>query len=146
MGTLQRFIDAQDNGFPTAYEIALSELKDGQKRSHWIWFVLPQLRCLGRSNIAIRYGIEDINEAKAYLQSQLLRDRLVGVLTIIEKQILADNKSLEQLMGKSIDAVKTISSLTLFEAAGLGEATPLLDQLGMRCETTQKELESMPQD
>ena len=95
MSTLQRFIDAQDNGCPTAYDIALSELKDGQKRSHWIWFVLPQLRCLGRSNMAIRYGIEDINEAKAYLQSPLLRNRLIYILTIMKRQLLTGNKSLE---------------------------------------------------
>ena len=140
MNTLKRFLEAQDGGDPTALERALAELREGRKRSHWIWFVLPQLRCLCKSQIAIHYGIEDLAEAREYLKNQKLRGRLIEVIMIIEQQLMQQNQNLELLMGKRIDAVKTISSLTLFEAAGLRETSPLLDQLGRRCKKTLKAL------
>lgn len=69
---LQRFVDAQR----PVYETVLAELRAGRKRSHWIWFVFPQLRGLGRSAIAERYGISSLAEARAYLGHGVLGPRL----------------------------------------------------------------------
>ena len=132
-----RFLDAQNTGVPSAYERALAELRAGRKRSHWIWFVLPQLQGLGRSAMAQRYGLEGLAEARAYLADQLLRQRLEEVIAVIHHQLQQPDQSLERLMGGGLDATKTISSLTLFEAAGLASATTLLNHLGRRCAWTQ---------
>jgi uncharacterized protein (DUF1810 family) len=131
------FLAAQNTGEPSAYERALAELKAGRKRSHWIWFVLPQLRCLGRSAMAQRYGIHGLAEAQAYLEEPLLRQRLEEVISVIGEQLEPPGQSLEHLMGSGLDAAKTISCLTLFEAAGLPEARALLEQIGRHCGTTQ---------
>ena len=136
MADLSRFLSAQNEGTPSSFDRALSELKNGRKRSHWIWFVLPQLRCLGRSATAIHFGIEDLEEARAYLADPVLRERLERVIAVLAEQLEHPDQSLRKLMGKSIDATKTISSLTLFEAAGLSTATAVLEQLGQRCEAT----------
>jgi uncharacterized protein (DUF1810 family) len=137
---LERFHAAQNAGQPTAYDRALAELRAGRKRSHWIWFVLPQLAGLGRSAMAQRYGIADLAEARAYLADPLLGQRLGVVIRFISQQLEQPGQSLEHLMGSGLDATKTISSLTLFEAAGLASATTLLNQLGRRCAWTQAQL------
>jgi uncharacterized protein (DUF1810 family) len=138
--TVDRFLSAQNSGNPSAYDRALAELQTGRKRSHWIWFVLPQLAGLGRSAMAQRYGIADLAEARDYLADPLLRQRLELVLTVINEQLSQPGQNLEQLMGSGLDAAKTVSSLTLFEAAGLSSATTLLNQLGRRCAWTQAQL------
>ena len=138
--SLQRFLEAQNTGHPTIYDRALAELRDGRKRSHWIWFVLPQLAGLGRSAMAQRYGITDLNEAHAYLADPLLRQRLETVIGVLDAQLRQLGQSLEHLMGSCLDAAKTVSSLTLFEAAGLDSAGALLDQIGRRCERTLERL------
>ena len=69
---LQRFVDAQDRVYPTV----LDELRGGRKRSHWIWFVFPQLRGLGHSPTAVRFGIASLDEARAYLAHPVLGPRL----------------------------------------------------------------------
>ncbi len=137
---LERFHAAQNAGQPTAYDRAMAELRAGRKRSHWIWFVLPQLAGLGRSAMAQRYGIADLAEARAYLADPLLGQRLGVVLTVINEQLSQPGQNLEHLMGSGLDATKTISSLTLFEAAGLASTTTLLNQLGRRCAWTQAQL------
>ena len=71
-GDLSRFVEAQAG----AYATALRELRDGEKRTHWMWFVFPQLRGLGRSEMAHRYGIAGLGEARAYLDHPLLGARL----------------------------------------------------------------------
>jgi uncharacterized protein (DUF1810 family) len=134
---LSRFLSAQNSGSPTIFERALAELKAGRKRSHWIWFVLPQLQGLGRSAMAQRYGIHGLAEAQAYLEEPLLRQRLEEVISVIGEQLQLPGQSLEHLMGSGLDAAKTISCLTLFEAAGLSSAKELLNQLGRRCSKTQ---------
>jgi uncharacterized protein (DUF1810 family) len=134
---LSRFLSAQDSGSPTIFERALAELKAGRKRSHWIWFVLPQLQGLGRSAMAQRYGIHGLAEAQVYLEEPLLRQRLEEVISVIGEQLQLPGQSLEHLTGSGLDAAKTISCLTLFEAAGLSSATELLNQLGRRCPKTQ---------
>jgi uncharacterized protein (DUF1810 family) len=138
--TVDRFISAQNAGNPSAYDRALAELRTGRKRSHWIWFVLPQLAGLGRSAMAQRYGIADLAEARDYLADPLLRQRLELVLTVINEQLSQPGQNLEHLMGSGLDAAKTVSSLTLFEAAGLSSATTLLNQLVRRCAWTQAQL------
>lgn len=69
---IERFIEPQK----TSYAIALEEVRNGKKISHWMWYIFPQLRGLGQSNVAWYYGIEDIDEAKAYLEHPVLGQRL----------------------------------------------------------------------
>jgi len=135
--TISRVLEAQNAGHPSAYDRALAELRAGRKRSHWIWFVLPQLQGLGRSAMAEHYGINGLQEAKAYLAEPTLLSRLEEVIAVIAEQLQKAEQSLEQLMGGNLDATKTISCLTLFEAAGLSSAELLLNQLGQRCAKTQ---------
>ncbi|MFL6764806.1 MAG: DUF1810 domain-containing protein [Sphingomicrobium sp.] len=105
---LRRFVEAQDSMF----EGALAELRSGAKRSHWMWFIFPQLSGLGRSLTAQHYAIASIDEARAYLQHPLLGPRLHRAV----KALLpwAGRRSAEQILGP-IDAVKLKSSLTLFD-------------------------------
>jgi uncharacterized protein (DUF1810 family) len=106
---LQRFIDAQDRVF----EIALAELRSGSKQSHWMWFVFPQLRGLGRSPTAEFFGISSVDEAGAYLSHTLLGERLrQSVETVLP---WASKRTAEQILGP-VDAMKLRSSLTLFDA------------------------------
>ena len=137
---LSRFIAAQNAGDPSVYARALDELRSGRKRSHWIWFVMPQLEGLGRSTMAQRYGLNGLEEAKAYLAGPILRSRLEETIAVITDQLLRHEQSLVRLMGGLVDATKTISSLTLFAEAGLPEARALLEQIGRHCETTQSRL------
>ena len=140
MADCSSFLAAQNAGNPSAYDRALAELRAGRKRSHWIWFMLPQLAGLGRSAMAQRYGIADLDEARTYLADPVLRQRLEAVIGVIDEQLRKLGQSLEHLMGSCLDAAKTVSSLTLFEAAGLDSAGALLDQIGRRCERTLERL------
>ena len=133
---LTRFCISQNAGNPGAIDQALAELRTGCKRSHWIWFVLPQLAGLGYSEMAQRYGIAGLDEARAYLADPLLRQRLEAVISVIEEQLNQPGQDLELLMGSELDAAKTVSSFTLFEAAGLESAAALLDRIGRRCART----------
>lgn len=135
MSDLKRYLSAQNAG--ATYERALAELTGGRKRSHWIWFVLPQLQGLGRSAMAQRYGIDGLEEAQAYLAEPVLRLRLEEAIRVVSEQLEQPGQTLEHLMGGNLDATKTISCLTLFEAAGLNSAAALLNQLGRRCSKTQ---------
>ena len=137
---LDRFHSAQSAGSPSAQERALAELRNGRKRSHWIWFVLPQLAGLGRSAMAQSYGVTGLTEARTYLADPLLRQRLEAVIAVIDEQLRQPGQSLEHLMGGGMDAAKTVSSLTLFEAAGLESAGALLDRIGRRCARTLERL------
>jgi uncharacterized protein (DUF1810 family) len=106
---LERFVAAQQPVFDTA----LAELKAGSKRSHWMWFVFPQLRGLGHSPTAQFYGIASLDEARAYLQHDVLGSRLtLCTQTVLESQ----GHSLHEIFG-SPDDLKFRSSMTLFEAA-----------------------------
>ena len=105
---LQRFIDAQ----ASVYETALGELRAGSKRSHWMWFIFPQLRGLGLSPTAKYYGIASLDEARAYLEHPLLGSRLSDCVEAILAH--ASNLSAEQILG-SVDAMKLKSSLTMFD-------------------------------
>lgn len=108
--TLARFIEAQAN----VYETALAEIRAGAKRSHWMWFVFPQLRGLGRSPTAHYYGIASLAEARAYLAHPVLGPRYLQCVNALQALGGSDPVS---IFG-SVDAMKLRSSLTLFDAAG----------------------------
>jgi uncharacterized protein (DUF1810 family) len=110
---LDRFKRAQEGagGFATA----LAELEAGRKRSHWIWYIFPQLAGLGQSSAAIRYGLQGVDEATAYLRDAVLRDRLLRVTGATLTQLERDPvPRLVDVMGSEIDALKLVSSMTLF--------------------------------
>lgn len=107
--SVERFIKAQNTEY-SGYEQALSEIKAGQKQSHWIWFIFPQLKGLGHSYYAEEYGINGIEEAREYLSNDVLRSRLIE----ISQELLKHDGSIEHIMGSGIDAVKLRSSMTLF--------------------------------
>jgi len=110
---LTRFLQAQNAGDPSAYSRAIAELRAGRKRSHWTWFVLPQLQGLGRSTISQRFGIHGLPEARTYLSHPVLGPRWTDTLSVIAEQLNQPGQSLQQLMGGELDALKTVSSLTL---------------------------------
>jgi uncharacterized protein (DUF1810 family) len=112
---LQRFVDAQDQG--RTYDNALAELRGGRKRSHWMWFVFPQIAGLGRSPTAQHYAISGLDEARAYLDHPLLGDRLREAARILTD---LDGRDAVRVFG-SIDAQKLRSSMTLFARAGPDE-------------------------
>ncbi|WP_457389034.1 DUF1810 domain-containing protein [Roseateles sp. P5_E1] len=108
MSTLDRFVQAQQG----RYEQALAELKAGRKTGHWIWFVLPQLRGLGRSAMAHEYGIAGRAEAEAYLAHPVLGARLRDC---VQAMLAHEGNSAERILG-DVDTMKFKSCLTLFEA------------------------------
>ena len=112
--SLERFLDAQRD----TYDTALAELRAGDKRSHWMWFIFPQIAGLGQSPTARFYAIRDLAEAQAYLAHPLLAKRLADCLDAMLGW--KGRRSAEAILD-DIDAVKLRSSCTLFEAAG-GEA------------------------
>ena len=75
INSLERFVKAQEN----TYETALNEIKNGKKETHWMWFIFPQLRGLGTSSISRYYGLEGIEEARAYLEHPVLSERLYNI-------------------------------------------------------------------
>ena len=106
---LERFVRAQERD----YETALSEIKAGKKRTHWVWYVLPQLRGLGLSKMSQVYGIATLAEARAYLAHPLLGARLRECVDAMEKN---SDLSASHILGE-VDALKFRSCLTLFKAA-----------------------------
>ncbi|HET6529917.1 MAG TPA: DUF1810 domain-containing protein [Actinoplanes sp.] len=107
--SLQRFVDAQAGVHATA----LAELTAGRKRSHWMWFVFPQLAGLGSSATAQRYAIRDLDEARAYLAHPVLGPRLIEAATAL---LGVEGRSAGQILGHP-DDLKLRSSMTLFAAA-----------------------------
>nr|SPS05739.1 conserved protein of unknown function [Candidatus Nitrotoga fabula] len=103
---LSRFINAQQD----VYASALSELRAGCKRGHWMWFVFPQLRGLGHSKMSRLYGLKNIAEATAYLQHPILGHRLIDCTNTV---LGLRNIALHHIFG-SPDNMKFISSMTLF--------------------------------
>jgi len=113
---LQRFKDAQDQPM-AGFESALAEIRAGGKRSHWIWYVFPQLAGMGHSAMSHTYGLDGIDEAEAYLRDPLLRSRLLTISSAITEQIdRQPRRILGRVMGAPIDVAKLVSSMTLFGA------------------------------
>ena len=109
---LLRFVHAQDNGGiyegTATYAEALQEVKNGHKRSHWIWYVFPQMKGLGKSEISQYYGINGREEAKAYIEHPVLRERLVE----ISEAVLNSDTSVYDIFGQ--DTIKVRSCILLF--------------------------------
>jgi uncharacterized protein (DUF1810 family) len=113
--SLKRFHEAQASRC-SGYDTALAEIRAGGKRSHWIWYIFPQIDGLGRSSTARAYAIRDLGEACAYLRDPVLRARYEEIVGAVSEQLVRGIR-LEDLMGSQIDALKLVSSLTLFRAA-----------------------------
>jgi uncharacterized protein (DUF1810 family) len=106
---LQRFVDAQARVYPSA----LDELRAGRKRSHWIWFIFPQVAGLGGSPTAARYAISSLDEARAYLRHDVLGPRLHECTQLVNA---VQGRSIGEIFG-SPDDLKVRSSMTLFARA-----------------------------
>ena len=109
---LLRFVHAQDNGGiydgTGTYAQALQEVRAGHKRGHWIWYVFPQMKGLGRSGISEFYGINGREEAKAYIEHPVLRERLVEIC----EAVLNSETSVYDIFGS--DAIKVRACILLF--------------------------------
>ncbi len=136
MSGLERFVTAQDR----VWAEVEAELAAGAKRTHWMWFVFPQIEGLGRSETARRYAIRDIDEARAYLAHPVLGPRLRQACDLMLRH---RGTEAEAILG-SIDALKLQSSMTLFERADPGEPRfpAILDAFyqGRRCARTLERL------
>lgn len=116
MSDLDRFKTAQD-AEAAGFAAAVAELRQGRKQGHWIWYVFPQLAGLGSSAASRTFGIRDIEEAEAYVRDDLLRTRLLTALEAVTAQLCRiPPPSLEIVMESRLDALKLVSSLTLFES------------------------------
>jgi len=111
---LKRFTDAQQSD----YAIALSEIKNGRKRSHWIWYIFPQIQGLGFSSTSKYYAIKDINEAEAYLAHPVLGKRLIE----ISNELLKLSTNNANAVFGSPDDMKLRSSMTLFASVPNADA------------------------
>jgi uncharacterized protein (DUF1810 family) len=109
MYDLSRFLEAQNN----SYDTALREIRAGRKRSHWMWYIFPQIQGLGYSAMAQHYAIRDLGEAREYLQHPLLGPRLIE---ISEALLALDESDPRRVMG-SPDDLKLRSCMTLFQCA-----------------------------
>ncbi len=131
------FLSAQDRVWPAV----LSELEQGRKTTHWMWFVFPQLSALGRSGTAKRYGLDDVDAAAAYLAHPVLRERLTQASRLM---LSHSGESAESILG-GVDAMKLRSSMTLFEAVpGAPQVfSEVLDSFygGERCPLTLAEID-----
>ena len=120
---LERFKIAQadpSNGFA----VALGELRNGRKLSHWIWFIFPQLRILGRSPTAQFFGFDDAEDAREFIRDDELSANLVSSMQVVSKK-LEDGVPIEELMGSYTDSMKLVSCCTLFKYALEAEGSAL---------------------
>lgn len=101
------FLDAQE----VAYTQALSELKGGRKQSHWIWYIFPQQKGLGHSYNSKYYGLDGEGEARAYVEHEILGDRLRECCKAL---LLHKDKDIKYIMGSGIDVLKLKTSMRLF--------------------------------
>jgi uncharacterized protein (DUF1810 family) len=116
---LKRFIDAQERD----YEIALAEIKNGRKRSHWMWYIFPQVKGLGFSSTSQHYGIANLKEAEAYLRHPVLGPRLIA---ISNELLNLENKNATDIFGNP-DDMKLRSAMTLF--AAVKDSDPVFQQV-----------------
>lgn len=111
---IERFVEAQESEY-SGYALALKEMQAGEKHGHWIWYIFPQLRGLGHSGNADFYGIEDLAEAREYLNHPVLGPRLREITLAALSH--SDDRLAIELMGSEIDVMKFKSSMTLFDKA-----------------------------
>lgn len=136
---LERFVKAQYD----TYETAFSEIRQGCKRTHWIWYIFPQLVGLGHSSNARYYGIRNRAEAEAYLNHPVLGSRLHR---ISERLLTVEDRTAREILG-NLDAMKVRSSMTLFDAVSPNDIFGLvLDKFygGQRCQYTLEMLDEKP--
>ena len=107
MMSLERFIDAQKED----YAIAFREISNGKKRNHYMWYIFPQIKGLGRSSTAKYYGIDGLEEAREYMDDEYLRDNLINISSELLK---LDTNNPIDIFGH-VDSKKLRSSMTLFE-------------------------------
>ena len=108
---LERFIDAQE----ASYEIALSEIKTGRKKSHWMWYIFPQIQGLGFSETSKFYAIKDIDEARAFVEHPVLGERLISICNAL---LQLETNNAHKIFG-SPDDLKLQSSMTLFSSLNI---------------------------
>ena len=118
---LERFVTAQKEG--GTYNAAVDELRAGRKRSHWMWFVFPQIAGLGQSPTSRHFAISSLDEARAYLAHPVLGPRLIDAAQIVAE---LDGRTADEIFG-GIDATKLRSSMTLF--AYVDSANPIFGQV-----------------
>jgi uncharacterized protein (DUF1810 family) len=118
---LQRFVDAQRE----IYGQVLSELRDGRKQSHWMWYIFPQIKGLGSSPMAQRYAISNLDEARAYWGHPVLGERLRECTQLVTA---VPSQSIEDILGYP-DNLKFHSSMTLFAQAAKPSSTVFEDAL-----------------
>lgn len=106
---LEKFLNAQRH----SYDQALSEIQKGRKQGHWMWYIFPQMKGLGKSYNANYYGIKNLEEAKAYLNHPTLGPRLTEITSAL---LALEEKDAETIFG-TIDTIKLRSSLSLFDSA-----------------------------
>ena len=137
---LQRFLSAQEH----KYSQALSEIRNGEKVSHWIWYIFPQMWGLGHSRRSVFYGIESLAEAEAYIKHPVLGERLREITKAL--LVHAGKRSAREILGY-IDAVKVKSCMTLFfKASGEPLFKSILDAFydGEMCSATLSMLNNEP--
>ena len=105
--SIERFIEAQERD----YEIAYLEISEGYKRSHYMWYIFPQLKELGFSSTSKYYGIKDLEEAREYMNNEYLRNNLINISKVL---LTLKTNNPKDIFG-SIDSVKLKSCMTLFE-------------------------------
>ena len=109
---LQRFLNAQESGGiydnMTNYQTALQEIRNGHKKTHWVWYIFPQMKGLGKSEFSQFYGINGREEAYAYIENPILQERLIEVT----KAVLNSDKSVYEIFGN--DTIKVRSCILLF--------------------------------
>jgi uncharacterized protein (DUF1810 family) len=118
-GNLTRFLEAQNQ----LYLKALAEIKNGQKQTHWMWFIFPQIKGLGLSETAKFYGISDIEEAREYLAHPVLGKHLIEITTAV---LGIEGKTATEIFGQP-DDIKLRSCMTLF--ANVKNTNPIFEQV-----------------
>lgn len=141
MDGLERFVKAQHN----QYNKVLQEIRQGEKKTHWMWYIFPQIKGLGYSDIAKYYEIKSIEEAEAYMKHKRLASRL---LICCHELVMVPTNNAEKVFGE-IDAMKLKSSMTLFyETSRLPIFKGVLDKFygGQECEKTLEILAGMKKE
>ena len=116
--SVERFIDAQKED----YDIAFREISNGKKRNHYMWYIFPQVKALGRSSTAKYYGIDGLDEAREYVENEYLANNLINISNELLK--LETNDPVE-IFGHT-DSKKLRSSMTLFELVSDNDVFPLV--------------------
>ncbi|MGA9637418.1 DUF1810 domain-containing protein [Flavobacterium sp.] len=135
-----RFLDAHNK----LYLTAISELKNGKKETHWMWFIFPQLRGLGKSSISNFYGIVGLDEAEAFMNHRTLSNNLIEISKVLLQH---NHKSIDEIFGFT-DAQKLLSCMTLFSETS--NSHPVFHQIidsffvGKKDEKTLQLLNSQP--